>query len=320
MGPHQDPPQAEAALRLILAGEAEAGFEHYKASLIAEQAQVPVGLHCSFLEQAGRAQDAVRLKAMAVEQGADVALRAQCDFLTTDAAAVASEYEALFAAGSINARMIHSYSKALAHLGRTRELAEVMATGKLFRQVLVGGSDPERSDNSLAAAVDRLLLELEDGTEEQEAVQSVRSMRVLHRIELLDHPVAKAIVEQLRTHIAQYLQRWRASRHPFARFVPERFRLGVWGLISRGQGHTIPHIHPRGWATGVYFPRAVPGPGGDLLVRSSDKVGEDPALGQLRITPKAGLLVLMPSFYKHSTEPLEGAGLRTSVAFDVMAC
>ncbi len=311
--------QAEAALRLILAGDSKAGFEQYEASLIAEQAHVPVGLHCSFLEQAGRAEDAARLKAMGVEQGADVALRAQNTALATDAAAAASEYEALFDTGAINARMIHSYLKALASLGRTRELAELMAPGDLFRQVMLGGPDPERKDDSLPAAVDRLLLALEDEAEEQEAVQSVRSMRVLHKIELLDHPVAKAIVEQLGAHIAQYMERWRSSRHRFARFVPERYRIGVWGLISRGQGYNIAHIHHLGWATGVFYPRGVPGPGGELLVSLSEEAGEGSASSQVRITPEAGLLVLMPSFYKHSTEPLEGAGIRTSVAFDVMA-
>lgn len=312
------PPQAEAALRLILAGDAKAGFEQYEASLLDEQAPVPVGLHCSFLEQAGRAEDAVRLRALAVERGADVAVRAQFNFLATDAAAAAAEYEALFDTGAINARMIHAYLKTLARLGRKRDLAALMAPRELFQQMMIGGSDPEGINGSLAAAVDRFLLEFEGEAEEQEAVQSVRKMRVLHKIELLDHPVAKAIVEQLRVHISQYLERWRTSQHPFARFVPEQYRLGVWGLISRGQGYNIPHIHHRGWATGVFYPRAVPGPGGDLQVRLAGEV-EGSGFGQVRITPKAGLLVLMPSFYKHSTEPLEGAGLRTSLAFDVMA-
>ena len=320
MAPTPITAQAESALRLILAGEAEAGFEQYKASLIAEQAHVPVGLHCRFLEQAGRVADAVRLRSLGVEQGADVGLRAQCDFLTTDAASAAAEYEALFAAGAINARMIHAYVKALAHLGRTQQLAALMAPGELFQQVMVRSPDPERIDDSLAAAVDRLLLELEDEAEEQEAVQSVRSMRVVHKVELVDHPVAKAIVQEISAHISQYLERWRSSQHPFARFVPERYRLGVWGLISRGEGYTVPHIHPRGWATGVFYPRAVPGPGGDLLVHFPGEAGNESGLGQVRVTPKAGLLVLMPSFYKQSTEPLEGDGLRPSVAFDVMAC
>lgn len=280
---------------------------------------MPVGLHCSFLEQAGRAGDAARLRSLGVELGADVAVRAQSSVIATDAAAAAEEYEALFAAGAVNARMIHAYGKALAQLGRNRELAALMAPRNLLQQAMLGGSDPENIDGSLAAAVDRLLLELEDQAEDQESVQSVRGMRVLHQIERLDHPVARAIVEQLSAHIAHYLDRWRSSRHPFARFVPERFRLGIWGLIARGQGHTVPHIHDRGWATGVYYPRSVPGPGGDLIVRLPSEAGAGPASSEVRITPKAGLLVLMPSFYKHSAEPLEGTGLRTSVAFDVMA-
>jgi putative 2-oxoglutarate-Fe(II)-dependent oxygenase superfamily protein len=104
--------------------------------------------------------------------------------------------------------------------------------------------------------------------------------------------------------------------------VPRTARISAWGLISRGEGFNAPHIHHKGWATGVYYPAAPEGggPGGAL------RIGPPPALGarapgwpDATIRPEPGLLVLIPSFYTHWTVPLGRPGLRTSIAFDLVS-
>jgi hypothetical protein len=94
----------------------------------------------------------------------------------------------------------------------------------------------------------------------------------------------------------------------------------VWGLISRGEGYNIRHIHHRGWATGIYYPLGVPPdrPGGELRIGCPARLREtSPGWPDAEIRPEPGLLVLMPSFYTHWTVPLGRPGLRMSVAFDL---
>lgn len=301
---------AETALAAILGGD-EAGFADYRRSLHGDSlAAVPAGLHVRLLEQAGRAADAERLRALAVEMGCDLALRAG-SFLGADAGAAAAEYEELLAAGTINSRMIHEYLKVLAGLGRWDAVAQLLGRDRLLQTVPLGPA--------LASEVDALLLSLEDDAEAQDAVQSVRNMRMVRHFEALDHPAAVALIRAIEREAGAYLSSWQASDHPVGHLVPQAFDIRAWGLISRGQGYNIPHIHAYGWATGVYYPRFVDGSGGELVIgRPRDSAGDAEQWHERRIRPEAGLLVLMPSFATHWTEPLEGPGLRTSVAFDVV--
>ena len=163
-----------------------------------------------------------------------------------------------------------------------------------------------------------MLLDLEEKAEMRESVKSVRHMRYASGLEHLDHPVARRLIAQISTETGEYLKRWRRSDHPLARFVPQGFVIQAWGLISRGGGYNTPHIHNQGWVTGVFYPRSVDMEGGELVIGCArNAAGSDCDGGETRVKPKAGLLVLMPSFYTHWTVPLDGSGLRTSVAFDV---
>ena len=307
-----EPASADLAVATILRGNVEQGFDLYERCLRdAEFSNPPAGLHIGLLEQAGRAAEAQRLTALALRYGADLAPRAG-SFLGAEPRVAAQEYEALFALGLINARMIYRYLLALARLDRWREHAEILAPGRLFKSVAL--------DPALAEAVDALLLDLEQRAQAQESAQSVRNMRMTTSLGSMDHPAARALVQAISAHAADYLAQWRASDHPLARFAPERLELLAWGLISRGEGYNVPHIHGEGWATGVFYPRSIEGDGGELVVgRPEGAPGSDADWGGRTVKPEAGTLLLFPSFYTHWTVPLNRPGLRTSVAFDVVA-
>ena len=248
IGPSGPDPAAEA-LRLLLAGEMESGLALYRQQLSGNRIpDVPIGMHLLFLERAGRADCARSLLQLALERGANVATRA--GGFGASAAEAASEYEALFARGIINSRMILDYLRVLAELGRMDELAMILDRGRLLRQVEIDLPAPGNDGRSLAAAVEALLLEHEAQAVHQEAVQSVRNMRMLKKFTHLDHPAALALTGALERETRRYLEDWAGSDHPFARFVPLDFRIEGWGLISRGPGYNIPHIHQQGWATG----------------------------------------------------------------------
>ena len=302
---------AEPAIAAILSGD-EGGFALYESALrAAELATIPAGLHLGMLRQAGREKDARRLADLALRYGADLAPRAG-SFLGAEPEVAAEEYEALIERGEVNARMIYRYLLALARLGRWEEHARILAPEALFKVVAI--------DPGIAEAADALLLDLEEQAQPQESAQSVRKMRMASDLDRLDHPAAVQLLAAISDHTEAYLAYWRASDHPLGRLVPQTFDVSAWGLISRGEGYNVPHIHGEGWATGVFYPRSAEGDGGELVVGKPEGApGADVDWGARTIKPQAGTLLLFPSYYTHWTVPLNRPGLRTSVAFDVVS-
>lgn len=118
----------------------------------------------------------------------------------------------------------------------------------------------------------------------------------------------------------------RDPEHPFLADPPARWRLNVWGTLLTGGGHQLPHIHPFGWMSGVYYarlpdvvdPSAEPEagwiefgrPGADFHCRA------EPLTRLVR--PHEGMIVMFPSYFYHRTVPFSDDTLRVSVAFDVV--
>lgn len=118
----------------------------------------------------------------------------------------------------------------------------------------------------------------------------------------------------------------RDSQHPFLADPPVRWRLNVWGTLLTGGGHQLPHIHPFGWMSGVYYarlpevadPAAEPEagwiefgrPGADFTCRAEPMTR--------LVQPHEGMVVTFPSYFYHRTVPFSDDTLRVSVAFDVV--
>jgi hypothetical protein len=297
-------------MRLLLRGDADAGLGLYRDALQAGGLpKAPVGMHLLFLNRAGRTTEAAELRSVALREGADLSMRA-AGFGTSPAEA-ASEYRKLISGGTANSRMVWEYLLQLSLLGETDEVAAILSPDALLRKVALAVD---------AEAVAQLLLREEARGTYQEAVDSVRGMTKIKRLHHLPDPAVAPLVAALKAATLRYFEDWRASGHPLSHLVPDRFYMHVWGLISRGEGYNIRHIHHRGWATGIYYPVGVPEdqPGGELRIGCPARLGEtSPGWPDAEIRPEPGLLVLMPSFYTHWTVPLGRPGLRMSVAFDL---
>jgi hypothetical protein len=309
---------ARKALKLLMEGESERGFDLYDRCLQTPFAHtLPVGLHLLFLDRAGKQEMADRLRTLALGRGGNIVLKGVA--LEADGAEAAAEYEALLARGQFNTRMMESYLMLLTRLGRFQRLGELCDQEQLLRAVRVGSTAAEAAE--LAASVQELLLREEETAAYAEAAQSVRNQRQISPLEEIpDRPISK-LLSLLKQETAKYLSGWAESGHALAAHVPRAFRLEAWALISRGEGFNEPHIHHRGWATGVYYPGGLESgmPGGELCIGPPEAVADAPA-GWPRacIRPEAGLLVLIPSYYTHWTVPLGRPGLRTAIAFDVV--
>lgn len=90
----------------------------------------------------------------------------------------------------------------------------------------------------------------------------------------------------------------------FLRSLPVEGKVSAWSVRLKKGGYHVMHNHPKGDLSGVYYLRT--GPGADLT------------LGEERITPQPGMLLLFPSDMPHGTTPYEGEAVtRLTIAFDV---
>jgi len=138
------------------------------------------------------------------------------------------------------------------------------------------------------------------------------------------------LVERLKRRIGEAVARYIADMKPDAAhpLLSRRGRdfdyTGSWSSRLRDCGFHTNHVHPEGWISSCYYvalPRAVD----DKKERQGwIKFGE-PALDvalkepiRRAIQPKAGRLVLFPSYMWHGTIPFHDSQPRTTIAFDVV--
>lgn len=300
---------AARALRLCLAGDGAAGLALYRRCMTTDDAgAVSLGFQARLIEQAGHAEIARKLRRLAVRRGFDVSWQTSLE-TALPALTVAENYESLFRQGYANPVMIDRYLKALTTLGRTAEVAALFDVPGLLYRTTLGD----------AAAITTALVAHEADMPYSERVQISYKMRSLDGLHTLRHPVFDPLLTAVRGEMAAYLARLAASDHPLAALVPQDFDIESWGMVSRAQGHNVRHHHPRGWVTGVYYPSALPpgSVGGALRVGGwSDPT--PPGWPDETIRPEPGLLVLLPSWYVHWTEPTLSDGLRLSIAIDAV--
>jgi hypothetical protein len=98
--------------------------------------------------------------------------------------------------------------------------------------------------------------------------------------------------------------------------------VGAWSVQLRREGFHVNHVHPMGWISSAYYV-SVPDEVADQTLRSGWlKFGETryPVPGatpERMVQPRAGRLVLFPSYMWHGTNPIHGSVPRTTIAFDV---
>ncbi|NKB21494.1 MAG: tetratricopeptide repeat protein [Alphaproteobacteria bacterium] len=142
------------------------------------------------------------------------------------------------------------------------------------------------------------------------------------------NPLIKSFVSLLTAKIETYIQRQDIDPNdPFLAKIPESWNYSIWATILKNDGHQIPHLHPSGWLSGVYY-LEVPS---DIMDKENSGqqgwiefgapgYGIEPVRppNVRRIMPVPGKLIFFPSSFFHQTIPLSGKAQRISIAFDVL--
>ncbi len=127
--------------------------------------------------------------------------------------------------------------------------------------------------------------------------------------------------------VTEYIERHRDDKdHPFPASAPAHWRVTAWSTVLEAEGHQLPHIHPAGWLSGVYYTQIPP----EISVEDASQAGwiefgrppESLGCSAEPITktfaPRAGHLILLPSYFHHRTLPFQFDSSRISIAFDVV--
>ncbi len=133
-----------------------------------------------------------------------------------------------------------------------------------------------------------------------------------------------AVSSAFETYRAGIPEALRQGGHPVVRRAPQRWHMSIWSTVLEAGGHQLPHIHPSGWLSGVYYAQTDLGEGEDA---GCIEFGAPPQeLGAqwegrcliARHRPAAGEIILFPSYFYHRTVPHAGGPPRVSIAFDCM--
>lgn len=147
-----------------------------------------------------------------------------------------------------------------------------------------------------------------------------------HNLSKIQHPLLEAYFKALHQPINTYMQRLGASPdHPMSARNTGRYAFsGSWSVRLSGGGYHVNHLHPRGWISSSYY---VSVPNETAAVEDKAgwlKFGEPPVKThpvlepEKWVQPKAGMVVLFPSFLWHGTEPIHDGSVRVTAPFDVV--
>lgn len=168
------------------------------------------------------------------------------------------------------------------------------------------------SDDFLQNVIDALYLDF-DG-EKDPSSQSVKGGEVRY----LKTGVSKHI-DQIVCLVDQYVAKYIGLIHQSPLQVPEvdDLKSSFWSVSLEQDGKMLPHFHPRGIISGVFYLRLEEGCGASL------ELGCSPS-GVLQTGPKKIFetqplkLIIFPSYYFHSTTSYKSDETRICVSFDYM--
>jgi tetratricopeptide (TPR) repeat protein len=213
---------------------------------------------------------------------------------------------------------------ALDELGQREQVRALVDFERLIRPQRL--SPPEGSLAELNGALAKWIRE-HPTLHQAPAAFSVH--RGLSTGELLEEP--KGPIRLFETMIRSAVEGYQRSLpagadHPFVRNLPKRWHLTMWAIIIEAEGFQVPHIHPSGWLSGVYYvtlPDVVHAPDGHQAgwIEFGEPYSDiahnvQPELKAFQ--PEEGLLLMFPSYFYHRTLPFVSDQQRISISFDVV--
>lgn len=117
--------------------------------------------------------------------------------------------------------------------------------------------------------------------------------------------------------------------HPVGQRNTGKYRLtGAWSVRLHGGGFHVNHVHPEGWISSSFYVDVPDGTASDKDQKGWIKFGEPPFKvpdgsggfmgAEHVIAPKAGRLVLFPSYMWHGTIPIDEGKTRMTLPFDAV--
>ncbi|MFT3906332.1 MAG: putative 2OG-Fe(II) oxygenase [Steroidobacteraceae bacterium] len=138
-------------------------------------------------------------------------------------------------------------------------------------------------------------------------------------------PAIQAVLKAFAEPLADYQrQLGNAPTHPLSmRNVAAASIVGAWSVQLHREGFHVNHLHPQGWISSAYYVD-VP----DEVEDANEKAGwlkfgetrypVPGASAERHVQPRAGRLVLFPSYMWHGTNPIHRGQPRMSIAFDAV--
>ncbi len=141
----------------------------------------------------------------------------------------------------------------------------------------------------------------------------------------IDEPVIKAFYHALDKPIRQYMDDvGSAEDHPLTARNTGNYEIaGSWSVKLHGGGRHVNHVHPEGWISSSYYvsvpeeTETDPNKAGWIKFAEPPFETLPPSLPQKWVLPKAGVLVLFPSFLWHGTQAINDGSVRVTAPFDV---
>jgi tetratricopeptide (TPR) repeat protein len=278
------------------------------------------------LDELGRSKDALAPLRAAIPRARNPAL-AQRNLvpalLRTGAVQEAlSICDALLAA-TPDDQMVLAYRTTALRLAGDAEHARLCDYGRLARTYVLDPPPSYGGIEKFNEAMARALTPLHHAMRRPIA-QSLRGGTQTGRNDLpADDPVIADFMRILDAPIRDYISRLDAtSHHPVDRRKREGYRVtGSWSVLLSPGGFHVDHVHPQGWLSSAYYVE-LPQVGRDETRAAWLKFGEPGVKVGLPpehfVEPRAGMLVLFPSYFWHGTVPFHEGGGRLTAAFDVV--
>ncbi|WP_374674257.1 putative 2OG-Fe(II) oxygenase [Ideonella sp.] len=154
-----------------------------------------------------------------------------------------------------------------------------------------------------------------------------KAVRGGYQSEELFTPDAPAVIQQFRRLVSARLHQLleRSDARSSDATASSDWRLTCWAVSLERGGYQLPHVHPRGLLSGVYYvrvPSAGPRPhAGAIRFRRQLPWLPPAAPGSIPVSrvvlPRPGTLVVFPSYFWHDTVPFDADTTRVSLAFDL---
>ena len=138
-----------------------------------------------------------------------------------------------------------------------------------------------------------------------------------------DDPAIRAFFAAIDAPIRAYIAMLAERDDDLGRRVTTGYRFtGAWSVRLRPGGRHVSHIHQLGWISSAFhvqLPSAVDHGHEGWLKFGEPGMPTRPRLeAEHFVKPKAGTLVLFPSYMWHGTVPFSGSEPRLTIAFDAV--